>query len=50
MDDLCSSCGTDLNETDGNTFDMGDGITVQLCPDCEARWAADTDEDEEDES
>lgn len=37
-DDLCDSCGADLLETDGNTFDMGGGITVQVCPPCEARW------------
>lgn len=46
MNDLCTGCSADLNETDGNTFDMGDGITVQLCPDCEVRWSADdADED-----
>lgn len=42
MDDLCDGCGADLNETDGNTFDMGDGTTMQLCPDCSA-----ADDDEE---
>lgn len=39
MDD-CDGCGADLNETDGNTFDMGDGVFVDLCPDCEVRWNA----------
>lgn len=34
--DDCDGCGADLTETDGTTFDMGDGSTIQLCPDCEA--------------
>ncbi len=39
--DSCTGCGADLNETDGNTFDLGaDGI-VQLCPDCEVDWFED---------
>lgn len=42
MDDLCDGCGADLNQTDGNTFAMDDGTTMQLCPDCSA-----ADDDEE---
>lgn len=48
-DDLCNGCGTDLTETDGNTFDMADGGFVQLCPPCETRWNRPDERDNQDE-